>query len=1132
VDGGAWQDSGDTVSGLTVGSHTVDYKDISGWNKPGSEVVQINDGALTTTTGSYVEQKGSIKVDISPAAAVTAGAQWRLDGGDWQNSGTTLSDLPVGGYTLEFKDITGWDKPENETVQINDGALTPVARSYIQQTGSLQVNLSPPAAVSAGAQWRVDGGAWQNSSATVSGLPVGSHTVEFKEITGWNEPGDESVVVYEGQVTFVNGAYVEPAGSLKVTITPAGAVTAGAQWRVDGFDWQDSGATVSGLSVGGHTVEFIDVPGWDKPGAEIVQVNDGELTAITRAYTGQAGSLQVYISPSEAVSAGGQWRVDGGAWQDSGATVLGLGTGSHLIEFKEVVTWIQPTDRTAVINEGEATVVSGSYSRPLLITEFMASNHSPNPPEEEGQLVDEDGDSSDWIEIYNPTDITIDLAGWYLTDSDSNLAKWQFPAGVELTSGEFLVVFASNKDRKNPPNPLHTNFELNAGPEYLALVSSDGISIVHEYYPEYPDQLGDVSYGLSQSATKLIASGATARYHVPTAGSSGWDWTSISFDDSSWPTATTALSFEQAAVEQGRDVGSPTPGSHSVVDGVYTIQGNGNDIWGNSDNFYYVYAPLSGDGQLTARVTTIDHTHDWAKAGVMIRETLDGGSRHAMMIVTPVDLRSMQWRTVAGDASSHNSSGAGAISLPYWVKMERVGNTFTGSYAPDAGGVPGAWTVQASTSISMSADAYAGLCITSHVSGVLCTATLDNVSGSSEAANDLRDAMLNVNSSLWARLEFYLEAGQADTFDSLILQTKYEDGYAAYLNGEKVAWGNAPSSLYWNSAAVSNRPIEDSEFFEPNSVIAHVDALQTGKNILAIHALNDNKNDEEFLILPELVAASESGIYQYFETPTPGTFNISGAMGAAKEVWFSHERGLYNSGFYLTLSTETIGAEIRYTTNGSTPSASNGQIYTAPLLIDETTVLRAAALKTGYLDSEVETHTYIFVADVVTQSLNGEKPSPEWPDSGVNGQKFEYGMDSGVVSHPIPTMSLVTDLANLFDPSIGIYVNAYNHGYNWERPASLELIYPDDPQGAGFPDLEYVPDGEGGYHWQLPRDMQGGFGINCGVRIRGGYSRSDNNPKHAFRFFFRNEYGAGKLNYPLFSDEGVDRFDKVDLRCA
>ena len=103
----------------------------------------------------------------------------------------------------------------------------------------------------------------------------------------------------------------------------------------------------------------------------------------------------------------------------------------------------------------------------------------------------------------------------------------------------------------------------------------------------------------------------------------------------------------------------------------------------------------------------------------------------------------------------------------------------------------------------------------------------------------------------------------------------------------------------------------------------------------------------------------------------------------------------------------------------------------------------------------------------------------------------------------IPSLSLVTPLANLFDASTGIYVNALQDGIAWERPVSMELIYPD-----GTP----------------------GFQIDAGLRIRGGYGRGGDNAKHAFRLFFRAEYGASKLQYPLFGDEGVDEFDKVDLR--
>jgi hypothetical protein len=115
-------------------------------------------------------------------------------------------------------------------------------------------------------------------------------------------------------------------------------------------------------------------------------------------------------------------------------------------------------------------------------------------------------------------------------------------------------------------------------------------------------------------------------------------------------------------------------------------------------------------------------------------------------------------------------------------------------------------------------------------------------------------------------------------------------------------------------------------------------------------------------------------------------------------------------------------------------------------------------------------------------------------------------------------------------------VNAGQEGRAWERPVSVELIYPPNIQGPGFPDLVRVRDSGGGVRWGLPADMRDGFQIDAGMRIRGGYSVSDNNPKHAFRLYFRaiygGHYGEGKLKYPLFGDEGVSKFDNVDLRCS
>src|SRR5687767_13197672 len=96
-----------------------------------------------------------------------------------------------------------------------------------------------------------------------------------------------------------------------------------------------------------------------------------------------------------------------------------------------------------------------------IISEFVADN--------DNGINDYDGDSSDWIEIYNAGDQAIDLSGWRLTDNSANLTKWTFPS-VSLASNAYVVVFASGKDKVDPDGRLHTNFQLDADGEYLALV--------------------------------------------------------------------------------------------------------------------------------------------------------------------------------------------------------------------------------------------------------------------------------------------------------------------------------------------------------------------------------------------------------------------------------------------------------------------------------------------------------------------------------------------------------------------------------------------------------------------------------------------------------------------------------------
>ena len=169
-------------------------------------------------------------------------------------------------------------------------------------------------------------------------------------------------------------------------------------------------------------------------------------------------------------------------------------------------------------------------------------------------------------------------------------------------------------------------------------------------------------------------------------------------------------------------VGIPGSAGYQASTGSFTIQASGDDIWNNADAFHYVYQPLNGDGTLVARVDAVGATDPWAKAGVMIRESLSADSTQAMTVITPGNGSAFQRRTSTGASSVHTPGPF--VSAPYWVKIDRSGTTFTGSVSPDGA----TWTVVGSDTISMATTVWVGLAVTAHNNGALNTSTLDQVS--------------------------------------------------------------------------------------------------------------------------------------------------------------------------------------------------------------------------------------------------------------------------------------------------------------------------------------------------------------------------------------------------------------------
>ena len=216
---------------------------------------------------------------------------------------------------------------------------------------------------------------------------------------------------------------------------------------------------------------------------------------------------------------------------------------------------------------------------------------------------------------------------------------------------------------------------------------------------------------------------------------------------------------------------------------------------------------------------------------------------------------------------------------------------------------------------------------------------------------------------------------------------------------------------------------------------------------------------------------------------------------------------------------------VYYTLDNSDPTPENGTLFVWPFTIDETTVVRAAAFMEGALPSPIVTHTYIFPADVIRQSPDN-LIAKGWP-SYAGGEFVDMGLDSSIVKGQesqliacltsAPSLSLVLPFDSLFDGGRGIFANPEKKGRDWERPVSVELIYPPD-----FSDEI----GQNSRHGH-----QEGFAVNAGLRIRGGENgRAPTNHKRSLRLYFRGSYGPKNLKYDLFGDEGVHEFDKIDLR--
>jgi hypothetical protein len=561
---------------------------------------------------------------------------------------------------------------------------------------------------------------------------------------------------------------------------------------------------------------------------------------------------------------------------------------------------------------------------PVVITEFMADNSS--------TLADEDGAYSDWIEIHNAGASTVNLFDWSLTDDVRNLTKWRFPA-TNLPPGGFMVVFASEKNRRIPGAPLHTNFKLGADGEYLALVEPDGVTLATQFAQEYP-QVTDVSFGFGIATTNfsLVATGAPVRVLVPSSGGLGMTWTFPGFDDSTWLAGTGAVGFDTGVTDPVEDLYSAAVAGAGPIAWWRFEETSGTSATNAGSLGAVVNATYQGGTTLaqpgprppaqsgfepgnlaprlngtTGRVQVPDHVaFDFGNGAYTIAMWFNPSNAAVRgdLFTYKVSGNDYGIHLASSGASTvsvyHNAfiGTGGAVSNGQWhfLAVTRATNGLTRAYLNGTAIFSG----NDGASMNIASD----LVIGANHSGTPATPSipfnglLDEVAiynrelSAAEVASqfqasvsggtpygpilglDVRAAMHGVNSSAYLRIPFNLE--DASLVDRLQLRLRYDDGFVAYLNGQEILSANSAETNDWNAAATARHFDSAAVAFEEFNMTDALGLLVPGSNVLAIHGLNIDAANADFLVQAELVATSFGNLGtepRYFQVPSPGDPN-------------------------------------------------------------------------------------------------------------------------------------------------------------------------------------------------------------------------------------------------------------------
>jgi hypothetical protein len=651
----------------------------------------------------------------------------------------------------------------------------------------------------------------------------------------------------------------------------------------------------------------------------------------------------------------------------------------------------------------------------VVISEFRAINNS--------TLADEDGTYADWIELYNTSTNAVNLGGWYLANKATNLTHWMFPS-TNLGPSQFLVVFASNKDRRVSGAPLHTNFKLGGSGEYLALVLPDGVTKASEFAPGFPQQYADISYGyvMTGAVSTLVVPNASARAWVPSSDI-GTSWRLAGYNDSAWAAGTLGVGYD-ASGNYAPAIGLDLKAAMLNINASAYVRVP--FIVTNPAAFNLLTLSLRYDDGFVAYLNGTEVLRRNAPSALV----LNSSATAAHGAPSPGSLA----ESFEGSATNYTLTQYGASPAP---AVQAAGTNSTGKFLRLLyDGVNGSantiafrkiapglfqsivadFDFRISSSVNNPADGFAFMIIPTAVYGTN-GAGVNITSQAVEKPNYVGvfgigfdvypHPQVNNVSAHWNGAQAVNVTMPTSTFDLAAgvfhhakVSLQYVTGGASVtvtltrnINGTpgtpyspitnwfiagmnpfdcRIQFGGRTGGLNLaldlDNCNVQFLPQPGPIAFEDFDISSSVNPLLPGQNLLALQGLNLTPGNSNFLVQAQLTGRKLVMIDPptYLYPPTPGAWNNSiGAAVVPPPVTFYPPAGVYtNSTLPVTLASSSSSAVVHYTLDGSAPGSSS-LVYTHAIPLTSNAVLRAVAVLQG-LPGPVAAANYVLIDSTLT----------------------------------------------------------------------------------------------------------------------------------------------------------------------